>query len=217
MCLSNEKFSSKQFSRNILVSPKHHSNLSPSILAHLHRFAFAASILCISSLIHAEEFVDNYDLNGDYAKHVYRVDGMRIWNQFEDALMVRHWGPSESRKLGTLVLRYVFDKPIESCSIRANMKAWLDDDEVSLSVSSDDESYVVLTKESLLHETTPPYRQRVLDLSPFVRGKKTVYILVQMRGTQLNKHITTPTFLYTAIGNLLVNAPHVFEFRATTK
>lgn len=186
-------------------------------MSKIKNLIFSVLLICVKETAHAEEFVDNYDLNGDYAAHVYRVDGMRIWNQFEDALMVRHWGPSESRKLGTLVLRYVFDKPIESCSIRANMKAWLDDDEVSLSVSSDDESYVVLTKESLLHETTPPYRQRVLDLSPFVRGKKTVYIRVQMRGTQLNKHVTTPTFLYTAVGNPLVNAPHVFEFRATTK
>jgi len=184
-------------------------------LSKIKHLVFSILLICIKQTAQAEEFVDNYDLNGDYAKHVYRVDGMRIWNQFEDALMVREWGPSESRKTGTLVLRYVFDKPIETCSVRASLKAWLKDDEVSLSVSCDDEDYVVLTTESLIVEASTPYRQRVFDLAPYVRGKKFVYLRVQMRGTQLNKHITTPSFLRTAVGNPLINAPHVFEFRAS--
>jgi hypothetical protein len=168
----------------------------------------------LSALAQAEEFVDNYDLNGDYAEHVYRVDGMRIWNQFENALSVREWGPSESRKMGTLVLRYAFDKPIESCSVRVTLILWLKDDEGSVSISSDDENYVVLSKESLIHEPTPPHRQHVMDLTSHVRGKKVVYLRIQVRGTQLNTHITTPSFLRTEVGNSLLNAPNVFEFRA---
>jgi len=163
----------------------------------------------------SDEFVDNYDLNGDYAARVYRVDGMRVWNQFENGLAVRDWAPTESGKMGTLVLRYAFDKPIESCSVRAWLKIWREGDEVSLSVSHDDQEYHVLTTGSLIPEPKPPYSQKVLDLSPYVRGKRAVYIRIQLKGTKLNTHITTPEFLRTSDEQTIFKSPHVFEFRAT--
>jgi hypothetical protein len=181
---------------------------------------FMLLLACISRPLPAhhenttDEFVDNYDLNGDYAAHIHRVDGMKIWNQFENGLEVRGWAPMATGKMGTLVLRYAFEKPIESCSIRCFLKIWRDDDEVSLAVSQDDLDYKVLTNKSLLPESVPPYRQTPIDLTEHVRDSKVVYIRLQMRGTQLNSHIMTPEFLRTAKDMDLFNAPNVFEFRA---
>lgn len=169
----------------------------------------------VTSLAQSQEFIDNYDMNGDYAKHVYRVEGVRVWNQHENGYDVRSWGPSETGKEGTLVLRYVFDKPIVRCSLRAYLHAWFDEtDRVSLAVSQDDENYVELTNSSLVPEKVKPYRQRVLDLTPHVEGSKQVFIRIRLLGVKLNTHITTPDFLRTAKGFEAYQAPHTFEFRA---
>lgn len=170
----------------------------------------------VTSLAQSQEFIDNYDMNGDYAKHVYRVEGVRVWNQHENGYDVRGWGPRETGKEGTLVLRYVFDKPIVRCSLRAYLHAWFDEtDRVSLAVSKDDVNYHVLTNSSLLPQGARPFQQRVLDLTPHVQGAKQVFIRIQMRGKKLNTHITTPEFLRTERYVEHLQAPHQYEFRAT--
>ena len=170
----------------------------------------------VTSLAQSQEFIDNYDMHGDYAKHVYRVEGVRVWNQHENGYEVRGWGARETGKEGTLVLRYVFDKPIVRCSLRAYLLAWFDEtDRVSLAVSKDDENYVELTNSSLVPEYVKPYRQRVLDLTPHVEGSKQVFIRIRLRGTKLNTHIMTAEFLRTGEGVGAFQAPHQFEFRAT--
>jgi hypothetical protein len=167
--------------------------------------------------LQADDFVDNYDLNGDYARYVYRVDGMRIWNQSENGYGVREWGPVETDKLGTLVLRYRFDRPIESASLQAAVQLWRVKDEASVAVSHDDQHYTILATDSMVVDPEIPDRVRVLDLTPYVAGKRTVYIRFQAKGRRLNTHIMTPSVLRT-VGIFPANsAPYVFEFRVNLK
>jgi hypothetical protein len=168
----------------------------------------------VGSRLGAEEFVDNYDLNGDYARYVYRVEGMRIWNQSENGYGVREWGPVETDRLGTLVLRYRFDGPIESASVQAAVQLWREKDEISVAVSNDDQHYTVLATDSMVVDPEIPDRMHVLDLTPYVADKRNVYIRFQAKGTRLNTHIMTPSVLRT-VGIFPANsAPYVFEFRA---
>lgn len=173
-------------------------------------------LVSIVSLAQAQEFIDNYDMDGDYAKHIYRVEGVRVWNQHENGYDVRGWAPRETGKEGTLVFRYVFEKTIVGCSFRAYLHAWFDEtDRVSVAVSQDDVNYHELTNSSLLPEREKPYRQRVLDLTPHVRGAKQVFIRIRLLGAKHNTHIATPEFLRTARGFEVYQAPHQYEFRAT--
>jgi hypothetical protein len=175
---------------------------------------FFVLFLCRPCAADEDEFVDNYDMNGDYAKHVVRVEGMRVWNQYENGFDVRGWGPRESGKEGTLVFHYGFDRPIESCSLKAYMKLWLETDRCSLAVSTDDQNYIEVNNTTMFPEQIKPYRLRVLDLTPIVQGKRDVYLRIRLTGKQLNTHITTPEFLRTTPNEPSLNAPHQFEFRA---
>ena len=96
------------------------------------------SLGIVTSLAQSQEFIDNYDMNGDYAKHVYRVEGVRVWNQYENGYPVRGWGARETGKEGTLVLRYVFDKAIVRCSLRAYLHAWFDETDRRFARTSED-------------------------------------------------------------------------------
>lgn len=139
---------------------------------------------------------------------------MRVWNQSENGYEVREWGPTASGKLGTLVFRYRFDRPVESASLHAAVQLWRADDEISVAVSNDDRHYVVLTTDSMLVDAEIPDRVRVLDLTPHVAGKQAVYIRFQAKGQQLNTHIMTPSVLRTISAFPANCAPYVYNFRA---
>lgn len=171
------------------------------------------SALATNCTLWAEEFSDNYDLNGDYARYVYRVDGMRIWNQSENGHRVREWGPSETGKLGTLVLRYQFERPIKSCSLQAFVQIWRKDDFLTVAVSHDDKSYTIVSSGSMIVEAGNPPRAHRLDLTSLVAGHQAVYIRFQARGTRLNSHITTPSVLRTVEAFTTNTTPFVFDFR----
>jgi hypothetical protein len=162
-----------------------------------------------------DDFVDSYDLNGDYARYVYRVEGMRLWNQSENGYGCREWAPTETGKWGTLVIRYCFDRPIETASLQALVQVWLPGDETSIAVSDDDQRYTVIATGTMVVDEEIHERVRVIDLTPHIAGKKTVYIRFKAKGKRLNTHITTPSILRTVKVFKTETSPPAYEFRAT--
>ncbi|WP_417730503.1 hypothetical protein [Rosistilla oblonga] len=172
-------------------------------------------LLCNSA--RCEEFVHNMDMNGDYAKYVYRVEKMRVWDEKDNGLPVRYWGPSKTGQEGTLIYRYQFDTPIVSASVMGNILKHIPTDKVSIEVSSDDKEYVLLTEVRHHPKIEPPYSVTRFDLTEYVRGKKSVYLRVKLTGTQINTSITTAQFLRTAEDQVHFLAPYVYEFKAVTE
>lgn len=175
------------------------------------------SCCVLQQQVRCEEFVHNMDMNGDYAKYVFRVDGVRVWDEKDNGLRVRYWGPTKTGQEGTLVYRYEFDSAIVTASVKGNLLTNSPTDKVSLEVSADDREYHLLTKVRQHPSLDPPYGVTRFDLSEYVRGKKSVYLRVKLTGTQLNTSITTAQFLRTAIDQIHFLAPYVYEFKAVTQ
>ncbi len=182
-----------------------------------HRLSlfFLMLLPAISGL--AEEFVHNFDMDGDYAQYLHRVEGMRVWTEVVrgNARPARYWGPRNTDVPGVLVYRYVFKKPIQSASIRANLLTNTSTDKVSMEVSSTATDYVLITNTSQHPAIYPPYQVTEFDLTPTVLGKTSVFIRVTLQGTRRDYTIASCQFLRTAKDLPHFKAPHVYEFKAT--
>lgn len=170
-----------------------------------------------STVINQTDFRDNFDMNGDYAAHVYRVEGMKIWNEQSNGYAVRYWGPARTGVSGELVYRYQFARPILEASIACNLLHHAANDSVLLEVSGDDETYYRVTQNRVHPDVEPPYQLTRFDLSSYVAGGKEVFLRIQLTGKQLNTSIMSSQFLRTAKDMPFFNAPHVYDFQATLK
>jgi hypothetical protein len=173
--------------------------------------------LTVTDCVFGQEFVDNFDMNGDYARYVYFTDKVRVWNQISNGYRVRSWGPSEDDQPGVLIMRYQFDKPITSSSVRFNLCLHRPSSHGKVEVSYDNRNYTLLTNVEQQPTESANFQTTVFDLTPIVRGEKQVFLRVTLTGRRLNTSIVGTDFLRTAANISKFNRPYVYEFRAITK
>lgn len=177
---------------------------------------FTAYWLVVPSVL-GQEFVDNFDMNGDYAKNVILANKIRVWNQVSDGYAVRAWGPAFDDEPGVLILRYKFDKPIDNASVRFNLLLHRPSSHGKVEVSHDNDNYTLLTDAEQKPAESTSFQTTVFDLTPFVRGEKQVFLKVTLVGRKLNSNIVGTDFLRTAANIPKFNQPYVYEFRAKTQ
>ena len=186
-------------------------------IQHLRLIGPLLLVCSIHAAACCEEFVHNVDLNGNYTKHLERAEKVRVWNEAPNGLLVRYWAPSKTGVEGELVYGYHFKRPIKTASVRGNLLPFIDSDRVAREVSADDKDYVVLTTVRQHPSIEPPYSITIFDLTEHVRGSKSVYIRVRLRGTQINTDIMTAQFMRTAENIAYFLSPNVYEFKAETE
>jgi hypothetical protein len=164
-----------------------------------------------------QEFVDNFDMNGDYAKHVFLAEKVRVWNQASNGFSVRSWGPAIDDEPGVLILRYKFNKPIDSASVRFNLLLHRPSSQGKVEVSYDNKNYTLLTDAEQKPAESTSFQTTIFNLTPVVRGEKQVFLKVTLVGRKLNSSIVGTDFLRTAANIPKFNQPYVYEFRAKTQ
>lgn len=189
------------------------------VLIAIVRFAIptALSICAVNHLAAQNEFVDNYDMNGDYARYVYSASKIRVWNQAQNGYKVRSWGPRSDQEPGILILRYQFDRPIVKSTVRFNLCLHRPESTGKVEVSHDNENYKLLTETQQQPAESANFQTTLFDLTPTVRGERQVFLRITLTGKQLNTSIMGTDFLRTAAGIPKFESPYVFEFRATTE
>jgi hypothetical protein len=180
-------------------------------------FGFPSADWAAVNSVLAEEFVDNFDMNGDYAKHVFLADKIRVWNQASNGYLVRSWGPVVDDEPGVLILRYKFDKPIDSASVRFNLLLHRPSSHGKVEVSHDNKNYSLLTNAEQKPAESSSFQTTIFDLTPVVHGEKQVFLKVTLVGRKLNSNIVGTDFLRTAANIPKFNQPYVYEFRAKTQ
>jgi hypothetical protein len=173
--------------------------------------------LTVTNCSFGQEFVDNFDMNGDYARYVYFTDKVRVWNQITNGYDVRSWGPSVDDQPGVLIMRYQFDKPITSSSVRFNLFLHRPSSHGNVEVSHDNRNYTLLTNVEQQPAESANFQTTVFDLTPIVRGERQVFLRVTLTGRRLNTSIVGTDFLRTAANIPKFNRPYVYEFRANTE
>ena len=149
----------------------------------------------VSNSARGDEFVDNFDMNGDYAKHVFHAEKVRVWNQASNGFSVRSWGPAVDDEPGVLILRYKFDKPLASASVRFNLLLHRPSSQGKVEVSHDNKNYTLLTDTEQKPAESASYQTTIFDLTPVVAGHKQVFLKVTLVGRKLNTSIVGTDFL----------------------
>ncbi|XZE21754.1 hypothetical protein SH449x_001659 [Pirellulaceae bacterium SH449] len=189
------------------------------VLVAIVRFAFVALLsVCIADKMEAQqEFIDNYDMNGDYARYVYSASKIRVWNQAQNGYEVRSWGPRSDNEPGILILRYQFDRPIMSATVRFNLLLHRPESTGKVEVSHDNKTYTLLTETEQRPAESANHQSTLFVLTPTVRGERQVFLRITLTGKQLNSSIMGTDFLRTSPGIPKFNSPLVYEFRAITE
>ena len=149
-----------------------------------------------SPIARRSPLVDSHDLNGDYARHLFRVRGARVWTESANGLDCRYWSSVDDNVDGEIFYRYQFAGPTTAGTIHVNMHVHIPGDHNRLDVSADGRNWTTLhdiTKRTG-NSQTPDLQ---FELPATVLGGRSLWVRVIVSGRQLNTTISTGQFLRT--------------------
>jgi hypothetical protein len=141
------------------------------------------TILAAAGSGYAEQFVHNFDMNGDYNEFLYETTNARLYDERPAGLLVRYWGPTNANEMGSITYHYQFDSPISTSSVFANIIPFNSSSEVWLDVSADGVNFTNLfngvggpgLQPPMIGSPPPGY-----DLTSILSGSKSAYIRARL-------------------------------------
>lgn len=183
---------------------------------------FLASFLAISSAS-AEQFVHNFDMNGDSSEFLHETTNVQVRDE-RPAFDIRYWRTVDQGSEGIVTYGYSFAEPIETASFYATITTITSGDSIALEVSPDDTSYTTLFS---AQQAGPGIPNRIrnepadefsnapgFDLTDILQGSTTAFVRARFSGNSQYLRTAGPNNPNDPSIRLL--APRLYQFSATT-
>ncbi len=159
----------------------------------------------------ATTFVHNFDMNGEYVRHLFDKSNVRVWDE-NPMYKTRYWAPLRANMGGHVIYRYDFPFRVARATFYANLILTNENDDGGVSISADGKAYT----DVFLGHHGPPLAP--IDVSQILRGSQEAYVRANLWAAKASEIACSAQFLRThtdpRAGVAEWQAPNVYDFRA---
>ena len=167
------------------------------------------------SFAQADEFVDNFDMFGNYNQFLYSTTNAHVLHEhWGSGWHVDYWAPTASNQWAEIVYKYDLDFTIWTATVYGAFAMFRHHNpttEGHLDVSSDGINWTTVEVGNQIPRQITP-----IDISDVLRGSTTAYVRAMLYQEGPIGRTAQAQFLRTDIRSGSYQAPHLYEFLANS-